>query len=137
MGLQSWAFHYALSEKCQSPEAWESLFSNNGISFRKSDRFALLHGDELLEENDSEMDDRASTKRKSRKKKKSKKKRKRNSDDDDSYDHGLLDLDTSNSKLGLQARDGSWLLSTDGFSASWTNVSRIIHALYETSRLFY
>lgn len=121
LGLQSWAFHYALSEKCQSPEAWESLFSNNGISFRKSDRFALLHGDELLEENDSEMDDRASTKRKSRKKKKSKKRRKRNSDDDDSYDHGLLDLDTSNSKLGLQARDGSWLLSTDGFSASWTN----------------
>lgn len=122
LGLQSWAFHYALSEKCQSAEAWESLFSNNGISFRKSDKFALLHGDELLEENDSEMDDRASTRRKSRKEKKRKKKRKRNfDDDDDSYDHDLLDLDTSNSKLGLQARDGSWLLSTDGFSASWTN----------------
>ncbi|KAB5527794.1 hypothetical protein DKX38_021641 [Salix brachista] len=122
LGLQSWAFHYALSEKCQSAEAWESLFSNNGISFRKSDKFALLHGDELLEENDSEMDDRASTKRKSRKEKKRKKKRKRDfDDDDDSYDHDLLDLDTLNSKVGLQARDGSWLLSTDGFSASWTN----------------
>ncbi|KAJ6674481.1 hypothetical protein OIU85_010732 [Salix viminalis] len=122
LGLQSWAFHYALSEKCQNAEAWESLFSNNGISFRKSDKFALLHGDELLEENDSEMDDGASTRRKSRKEKKRKKKRKRNfDDDDDSYDHDLLGLDTSNSKLGLQARDGSWLLSTDGFSASWTN----------------
>ncbi|CAK7349204.1 unnamed protein product [Dovyalis caffra] len=121
LGLHSWAFHYALSEKCQSPEAWESLFSNNGINFSKSDKFAPLHDDEFLEENDSELDDRASTKRKSRKKKKIKKKRRRNFDDDDSSDHDLLDLDTSNSKLGLQARAGSWLLSTDGFAATWTS----------------
>lgn len=126
LGLQSWAFHYALSQKCQSPDSWESLFSNNGISFRKSDKHALLHDDGLLEENSSELDGRVSTKRKSRKKRKGKKKRRRNiddDDDDDSYGHDLLDLDTSNNKLVLQARTGSWLLSTDGFSASWTSVS--------------
>ncbi|KAF2289029.1 hypothetical protein GH714_024213 [Hevea brasiliensis] len=122
LGLQSWVIHYALSEENWISESWESLFSNNGISFRKSDKYAMLHHDGLSEENDSELDDGASVKRKHRKKKKSRKKRRRNFDDDDFYDNELLDLHASNSQLELQTKSGSWLLSTDGFSASWTNV---------------
>ncbi|KAJ9169873.1 hypothetical protein P3X46_018021 [Hevea brasiliensis] len=122
LGLQSWVIHYALSEENWISESWESLFSNNGISFRKSDKYAMLHHDGLSEENDSELDDGASVKRKHRKKKKSRKKRRRNFDDDDIYDNELLDLHASNSQLELQTKSGSWLLSTDGFSASWTNV---------------
>lgn len=125
LGLQSWAVHYALSEECQTPESWESLFSNNGISFRNSDKYALLHQDGFSEENESELDDSASTKRKHRKKNKSRKKRRRNADDDESFDYELLDFDKSNHELDLLARSRSWLLSTDEFSASWTNVSSL------------
>lgn len=82
----------------------------------------MLHHVGLSEESDYELDNVASVKRKRRKKKKSRKK-KRNFDDEEFYENELLDLDTSNNQLGLQSKAGSWLLSTDGFSASWTNVS--------------
>ncbi|KAG8642075.1 hypothetical protein MANES_12G058105v8 [Manihot esculenta] len=92
LGLQSWVIHYALSDESRISESWESLFSNNGISFQKSYKYAMLHHVGLSEESDYELDN-------------------------------LLDLDTSNNQLGLQSKAGSWLLSTDGFSASWTDVS--------------
>ncbi|XP_048233152.1 uncharacterized protein LOC107261680 isoform X2 [Ricinus communis] len=122
LGLQSWVIHYALLEESRTSESWESLFSNNGISFRKSDKYALVVCDGFSEENDSELDNDASIRRKGRRKKKSRKKRRRNSDDDDFNENELLDFDTSNNWPGLQSRATSWLLSTDGFSASWTNV---------------
>ncbi|KAG8642070.1 uncharacterized protein LOC122721388 isoform X2 [Manihot esculenta] len=121
LGLQSWVIHYALSDESRISESWESLFSNNGISFQKSDKYAMLHHVGLSEESDYELDNVASVKRKRRKKKKSRKK-KRNFDDEEFYENELLDLDTSNDQLGLQSKAGSWLLSTDGFSASWTDV---------------
>ena len=103
--------------------SWESLFLGNGIRFRKSDKYSLLHHEGSIEESDSEADDRGSIKR--RKKKKSRKKRRRDFDHNDNYDNGFLDFDTSNSSLGLQSGGGSWLLSFDDFSTSWTNVSSL------------
>ncbi|XP_050205000.1 uncharacterized protein LOC126655041 isoform X2 [Mercurialis annua] len=116
LGLQSWVIHHQLLEQPRSLESWESLFSNNGISFKKSDKYAFV--DHICsEEYNSGSDDDALIKRKHRKKKKSKKRR-RNFDDDDE----LLLFDRSNDSLGLQSRAVSWCLSTDGFSASWTNI---------------
>lgn len=121
MGLHSWVIYYRLSEECQGPACWESIFMSNGIQFRKSDKYAFLHYDGLSEESGSDLDARSSTRSRRSKKKKSKKKRKRNYDDDGSFDNELLDFDTSNSRLKLQSRAVSWLLSTDGFSATWTS----------------
>ncbi|KAK6238759.1 hypothetical protein QUC31_004228 [Theobroma cacao] len=120
LGLYSWVIYYRLSEECQTLGTWESLFLSNGIRFRKSDKYSLLHHEVSLEENESEAVDRASIRR--RKKKKSRKKRRRDFGDDDSYDNGFLDFDTSDSRLGLQSGGGSWLLSIDEFCTPWTNV---------------
>ncbi|XWS75964.1 hypothetical protein CRYUN_Cryun01aG0136600 [Craigia yunnanensis] len=120
LGLYSWVIYYRLSKECQTLGSWESLFLSNGISFRKSDKYSILHHEGPVEESESEADDRASIRRK--KKKKSRKKRRRDFDLDDSYDNGSLDFDTSDSRLELQSGGGSWLLSIDDFSTSWTNV---------------
>uniref|UniRef100_A0A2P2JTJ5 Uncharacterized protein MANES_12G057900 n=1 Tax=Rhizophora mucronata TaxID=61149 RepID=A0A2P2JTJ5_RHIMU len=124
LGLQSWVVHYTLSEECRTPESWESLFSVNKISFRKSDRYSLLDHEGWSEGNDSELEYRVSTKRKHRKTKKSRKKKRSNFDNDDGYD--LQEFETSNNRLDLQPGDGSWLLSTDGFTSTWTNVSSVL-----------
>ncbi|KAK9281877.1 hypothetical protein L1049_004784 [Liquidambar formosana] len=122
LGLQSWVLHFKLSEDFQTSESWESLFVNNGISFRKSDKYALLHHDEFLEESGSDLDHRLSSRVRRKKKERSKKKRRRNFDHDDNYNSELLDFNTSNNRLGLQSNSGSWLLSTDGYSTLWSSV---------------
>ncbi|KAK8565111.1 hypothetical protein V6N13_020233 [Hibiscus sabdariffa] len=119
LGLYSWVIYYRLSKECQTPGSWEALFQSNGISFRTSDKYSMLRHEVSLDESDSEADDRASSRR--RKKKKRRKKR-RDFDDVGSYDNVLLDFDASDSRLGLQSGGGSWLLSIDDFSTSWTNV---------------
>ncbi|KAM7263068.1 hypothetical protein ACFE04_000751 [Oxalis oulophora] len=116
LGLQSWVLHYLLSIDCQTPASWEALFASNGIMFRKSDKYSLIN-DALSEENEPESDSR----RKHKKKDKSRKKKRRKFDLEESFDHRLLDFDGSDHGSGEQG--GSWLLSTDEFSASWTNVS--------------
>ncbi|XWS31148.1 hypothetical protein CRYUN_Cryun23aG0052500 [Craigia yunnanensis] len=123
LGLYSWVIYYRLSKECETLGSWETLFLSNGISFRKSDKYSILHHEGSVKESESEADDRASIRR--RKKKKSRKKRRRDFDHDDSYDNGFLDFDTSDSRLGLQSGGGSWLLSIDDFSTSWTNVSSL------------
>lgn len=122
LGLQSWVLHYRLSEECLTPESWESLFLNNGISFHKSDKYALLHDDGFAEENGSDLDDRTSIRARRKKKEKSRKKRRKNFDHDDIYKNELLDFGTSSDRLGLGSQTGSWLLSTDGYSTSWSSV---------------
>ncbi|KAL0389205.1 UNVERIFIED_CONTAM: hypothetical protein Scaly_0277600 [Sesamum calycinum] len=47
LGVHSWAIHFRLSEELRTPESWESLFISNGIKFRKSDKYTLLHDDEF------------------------------------------------------------------------------------------
>ncbi|XP_058196704.1 uncharacterized protein LOC131312763 [Rhododendron vialii] len=122
LGLQSWALHYRLSEDCQSPESWESLFIDNGISFRKSSSYELLHSDGFSEEWESDLDEKTSVRLKRKKKEKRRKKRRKNLDDSDCYDNELLDIDMSKNRLSLQSRAGSWFLSTDGYSTSWSSV---------------
>ncbi|XVF32001.1 hypothetical protein REPUB_Repub17cG0044100 [Reevesia pubescens] len=120
LGLYSWVIYYRLSKECQTLGSWESLFLSNDISFCKSDKYSILHHKGSVEESESEEDDRASIRR--RKKMKNRKKRRREFDHEDSYYKELLDFDTSDSRLGLQSGSGSWLLSIDDFSTSWTNV---------------
>ncbi|KAJ9697600.1 hypothetical protein PVL29_009432 [Vitis rotundifolia] len=111
LGLQSWVLHYRLSEECLTPD------------FHKSDKYALLHDDGFAEENGSDLDDRTSIRARRKKKEKSRKKRKKNFDHDDIYENELLDFGTSSDRLGLGSHTGSWLLSTDGYSTSWSSVS--------------
>ncbi|KAL2488402.1 hypothetical protein Fot_41694 [Forsythia ovata] len=121
LSLQSWAIHFRLSEEFHSPESWESLFITNGIRFRKSNKYALLH-DEFSEDYGSDWDERYSKTLKSKKKRKHKKKRRRSFDPDKSDENELKDFDLSNNRLGLQSKAGDWLLSTDGYSTTWSSV---------------
>nr|POF15794.1 hypothetical protein CFP56_18000 [Quercus suber] len=113
LGLQSWVLYYRLSEDCQTPESWESLFKDNDIGFRTSNKYELLHHDDLSEKSGSDLDHKASVRVKHRKKGK-RKRRKKNFSHDDTYDIELPDFDTTNRVLGLQANAGSWLLCIDG-----------------------
>ncbi|KAL9282759.1 hypothetical protein AtEden1_Chr5g0133911 [Arabidopsis thaliana] len=116
LGLLSWTIHFRLSEECQTPDSWELLFRENGIEFRRSSDHSLLSYNGFSEESESDSDSRSrvSKKRHKREKKKRKKKKKRAFDDDD--DRGDDEL------LDLHSISRSWLLSTDGFSATWTSV---------------
>lgn len=130
IGLNSWVIYSRLSEEGWTIESWESLFVSSGIQFRKSDKYVLLKHDELSEESRSDLDNIMSNRSRRKKKKKNRKKRRRNyHDDDESYDNELMDFDTSNSGRNLQSGAVSWLLSTDGFSASWTSVSLLLFYL--------
>lgn len=127
LGLQSWALHYRLSKDCQSLESWESLFIGNGISFRKSGSYELLHNDGFSEECESDLDEKTSVRLKRKKKEKRRRKRRKNLDDYDCYDNELLDIDMSKNRLSLQSRAASWFLSTDGYSTSWSSVSLLYY----------
>lgn len=124
LALQSWALHYFLSEEYRSPEAWESLFDSNGVKFHRSGNHELLHRNKLADDSDSDSDSdrRRSSKSKRKKKGKLRKKRRRSSTPDDSYDDGLLDLDFEYNKMDFQSKASYWLLSTDGYSTSWSSV---------------
>ncbi|CAA7058935.1 unnamed protein product [Microthlaspi erraticum] len=115
LGLLSWTIHFRLSEECQTPDSWESLFKENGIEFRRSSEHSLLSHNESESDSDSISRSHVSKKRHKREKKKRKKKRKRDTDDDD--DNLIDDV-----ILGGHQLSRSWLLSTDGFSATWTSV---------------
>lgn len=123
LGLQSWVLYYRLSEECQTIESWESLFCTNAISFRKSEKYGLVDDNGYSEESDSDLDHRVSSKMKRKRKRRSRKKKKQKFNYVESYDDDFLDFDTSNIGLGLQSNVGSWLLSTDGYSAPWNIVS--------------
>ncbi|CAL1393059.1 unnamed protein product [Linum trigynum] len=114
LGIQSWVIQYSLSEECRKPEAWESLFSDNGIGFKRTNKYDLIN-----EDSEPELGSGESTKRKKHKKER-RKKRRRNLDDDSDE---LLEYNRLNGfGVGLEAADGSsWLLSTDNYSASLTN----------------
>ncbi|GMN40759.1 hypothetical protein TIFTF001_009982 [Ficus carica] len=118
LGLQSWVLYYRFLEGYQTIESWESMFRNNAISFRRSNTYALLDHDGLSEESVSDLERRVSSKVKHRKRSRKKKKRKF----DREHDNEFLDFNTTNDGLGLQSNGGSWMLSTDGYSTSWSSV---------------
>ncbi|KAI3450156.1 hypothetical protein Pfo_006821 [Paulownia fortunei] len=122
LGVQSWAIHFKLSEEFRTPESWESLFISNGIKFRKSDKYALLHNDECSEDCASDYDGRSSVRLKHKKHRKHKKKRKQNFEPAENYEAELVDYNLTNNRLDLQSKVGDWLLSTDGYSTIWSSV---------------
>lgn len=124
--LQSWVLYYIMSEECRTQESWESLFMKNAIGFRKSDNYALLNHDELLEEYGSDLDHRVKNQAKRKKKGISRKKRRRHFDGDGIYDDDFIDFSITNNRLGLHSDVGSWFLATDGYSASWSSVSSLL-----------
>lgn len=121
LGVQSWAIYYRLSQEFHTTESWESLFNSSGIKFRKSDKYALLHDDEFFDDSGSDYDRRPSVTLKRKKHRKHKKKRKRNFSPED-YDDELVGYNLQN-RLDLQSKVGDWLLSTDGYSSTWSSVS--------------
>ncbi|XP_071689619.1 uncharacterized protein [Rutidosis leptorrhynchoides] len=122
LGLQSWALHYFLSDGYRPPEAWETLFEKNGVNFRQSGKHDLLHQNGLRNDSDSDTDGSLSSRSKPKKKGKHKKKRRRRSSRDYSYDDDLLDMDFSYNRTDIQSKASYWLLSTDGYSTSWSSV---------------
>ncbi|KAJ4900815.1 Uncharacterized protein Rs2_14766 [Raphanus sativus] len=134
LGMLSWTVQFRLSEECQSLDSWESLFRENGIEFRRSSDHSLLSGNGFSEESESESDGRSRVfkkRRKKGKKKKRDKKKKRAIDEEEDEDDVLV----GDELLGLNQISRSWLLSTDGFSATWTSVDLPEHiARYCLSR---
>ncbi|CAM8921148.1 unnamed protein product [Rhodiola kirilowii] len=120
LGLQSWAIHFRLSLECSNTEFWESLFAKNGISFRKSDSYALLCQDRHFDGSNF-GEDEIVLKRKTRKTK-GRSRKKRKVDSDDSFDSELLDLGASNSSSEKQVVARSWYLSTDEYLTLWSTV---------------
>ncbi|KAF5184337.1 hypothetical protein FRX31_026075 [Thalictrum thalictroides] len=121
LGFLSWVLQFRLLEECKTPDSWEALFIMNKINFRKSSSYDLIQTGQVLEESESSFDDGGYTKAR-RKNEKTRKRRRRHYglDDDDRDD--LVDVDISSSWQNVQPREGSWLLSTDNYSSSWTSV---------------
>ncbi|KAD0221972.1 hypothetical protein E3N88_44590 [Mikania micrantha] len=112
LGLQSWALHYFMSEGYWASEDWESLFNSNGIRFRHAGKHELLHDKRLIDDSDSD----------SRRKKKAKhRKKRRKSTRDDRYVDDFADFDFEYNRMGFQSKESYWLLSTDGYSTSWSS----------------
>jgi len=126
LGLLSWLLYYRLSRECQNPESWESLFVNNQIGFRNSNKHALPEEDRPSEEDCSGFDSSSSVRVKRRRKKKARKKRRTYYHDEDGDDE-LLDYDSASQKLVSLSNTRSWLLSTDGYSSGFSSVSSTIH----------
>ncbi|KAL6506308.1 hypothetical protein OROGR_024489 [Orobanche gracilis] len=120
LGVYSWAIHFRLAEVLHNPESWESLFISNGIDFCKSEKYALLHDDECSEDCGSDSDLRCLKHEKNRK---HKKKRKRKLDHAGKYEDELTGYDLSSNRPDLQSKGCDWLLSTDGYSTTWSSGS--------------
>ncbi|XP_047944352.1 uncharacterized protein LOC125190961 isoform X3 [Salvia hispanica] len=120
LGVQSWAIYYWLSREFHKTESWESLFVSNGIKFRQSDKYAMLHDDDFPEDgSDYDRGSRVSLKRKKHRKHK---RRHRNINPTEDYEDELVGHDILNNRLDLQSKVGDWLLSTDGYSSVWSSV---------------
>ncbi|XP_010551996.1 PREDICTED: uncharacterized protein LOC104822459 [Tarenaya hassleriana] len=115
LGLLSWIVHFRLSDECQTPDSWESLFRENGIEFRRSSDHSMVSPNGFSGETESDSDDKSRGAKTRHKKEKSKRRKKKRRTDD-------LDLSDDELLLGLHQRSRSWLLSTDEFSTTWTNV---------------
>ncbi|KAL8161615.1 hypothetical protein V2J09_013104 [Rumex salicifolius] len=115
--LFSWILLCKMSEECHTLKLWESLFFTNGISFRKTDEHHILPHIGTSDLSDSEMNDSSETRTKKKRKRKARRKRKKDLDYED-FDDELLEIDDSR----LQPLAGSWFLSIDSYSTSWSVV---------------
>lgn len=121
MGLQSWIVHYYLARGCRTRQSCESLFVENGISFRKTDEYSLVRSDGFPKECSSDSG-REDLERKGgykkRKRDRKKKRRKKYHSEDNSVDD-QVDFETFDGRLGLQSGGHSWFLSTDAYACAW------------------
>ncbi|XP_027346609.1 uncharacterized protein LOC113858261 isoform X2 [Abrus precatorius] len=122
LSLQAWVLYYRLSQECQTPESWESVFTNNQIGFRNSNKHALLDEDGPSEEDCSSFDCSSSVRVKNRRKKRARKKKRRTYDCNED-DEELLHFDSASKKLVFLSNTRSWLLSTDGYTSVWSSVN--------------
>ncbi|KAG9154361.1 hypothetical protein Leryth_000809 [Lithospermum erythrorhizon] len=123
LGVQSWAVYYRLSEEFGTSQLWESLFINNGITFRKTDKYSLLEDhDRFSVDSGSESDERISSKVKRKKKERRRKRKRKDFHAEFGSDNELAQIDFISDKMVSQSGGGDWLLSTDGFSATWNSV---------------
>lgn len=134
LGLQSWAFYCYLSEDFQNSSSWENLFVGNGISFRKSKTYPILEHDQLREESESEQDNR-STRNKRKKRPKHRKKKRRDLDFEELNGDEFADVITN--RLELHLTSGDWLLSTDGYSTTWSSVSSKYIVFIQSLAIFF
>ncbi|XP_047944351.1 uncharacterized protein LOC125190961 isoform X2 [Salvia hispanica] len=96
------------------------VIKSNGIKFRQSDKYAMLHDDDFPEDgSDYDRGSRVSLKRKKHRKHK---RRHRNINPTEDYEDELVGHDILNNRLDLQSKVGDWLLSTDGYSSVWSSV---------------
>ncbi|MED6220076.1 hypothetical protein PIB30_041462 [Stylosanthes scabra] len=126
LGLQSWVLYYRLSQECKTPDAWESVFMNNQIGFRNSNKNVLLDHDGPSVEDCSGLD-HSPVRLKRKKKQKIRKKRRRKYDGDDCNDDELMNFDYTNLELDFLQNTRSWFLSTDGYTSSWNSICQITY----------
>lgn len=123
LGIQSWAVCYRLSEELGTSQLWESLFIDNGIRFRKTDKYHLLEDyDRFSEDNESASDERISSKAKHKKKERRRKRKRKDFHMGIGSDNEFVEHDFQRDKMTSQSEAGDWLLSTDGFSTTWNIV---------------
>ncbi|MED6206245.1 hypothetical protein PIB30_024836 [Stylosanthes scabra] len=122
LGLQSWVLYYRLSQECKTPESWESVFMNNQIGFRNSNKNAFLDHDGASLEDCSVLDHSPSVRLKRKKKQETRKKRRRKYDGDNCDDDELMNFDYTSQELDFLQNTRSWFLSTDGYTSAWNSV---------------
>ncbi|ONK72383.1 uncharacterized protein A4U43_C04F18840 [Asparagus officinalis] len=128
-GLQSWIIHYYLSKECRTQQSCESLFVENGISFRKSDEYSLVNSDGFSMLYSSNSDGEGVARKggvKKRKRDRKKKRRKRYASEDNKAEE-LVEFEMFGGWQGLQSGGSSWFLSTDGFSCAWNTADLAEH----------
>lgn len=122
-------------EEFHSCETLESLFVSNGIGFRKSDKYAVLH-DEFVEDYGSDKNERSSAGLKAKKGRKKRRKTRRSHDPAENYENERLDVNLSSNMLAMPSKAGDWLLCIDEYSTTWISSEPIFHKILLNVSLF-
>ncbi|KAG9446965.1 hypothetical protein H6P81_013093 [Aristolochia fimbriata] len=121
LGLLSWIFHYILLKECKTRESWESVFTENGIKFKRSCDYSFVSEENLNNRSGSDMEnDRSFENGRKRKEKSRNRKRKKHHLNENCFDY-LVELETTPGGQSMES-GGSWMLCTDGYSSSWSKV---------------
>ncbi|XP_020571339.1 uncharacterized protein LOC110018383 isoform X2 [Phalaenopsis equestris] len=119
IGLQSWVIHYHLAQECKTQKSCESLFSGNGISFRRADKFCLLQSNETFKEHSLEIDEEEMARRHHNRRNKDKKRRKKKHNNANENTDELLEFEQLNSLHDWKLGGRTWLLTTNNYSCAW------------------
>ncbi|XP_068664711.1 uncharacterized protein [Aristolochia californica] len=122
LGVLSWVLYYILLKECKTREAWESVFVENGIKFKRSGDYSFVSLDNFLDGGESDLENGGSIKTGRKRKGKSWKRKRRKHHPDEYSDDYLVELEISTGSQSSDAGGGSWTLSTDEYSCSWSRV---------------